>query len=344
MPLHPVVENAVKAGEAMVPGISLRVWATANPAKLTDFHTRAALNSANAAKVQAVLLGYLAYGGRTADIVSPFREIIKDWQETDLRGELAEYFALSRTPATGVILMPSFRHANQMEKTSANQTLVRARQGAMKAFLAASAAQRNAGAERTKWVSWFGAFDDARSRTVADNFKRLSDVLGTKPIRAYYRGSHIKGPSDKPNEPGKAPTTEAFASAFRLAVLPAGYDRNFSHITLGKLFFAHKAKTAGVAPGIQARVAMFGGAVGNLSRPGDPYASDRGADSLAGVLVHELSHHVCNTVDAVLPVGSPNPGGKCYGKNCCAWLAQHRPADAITNADSYEYYFEEYQV
>ena len=169
-----------------------------------------------------------------------------------------------------------------------------------------------------------------------DNLEKLSDVLGTKPIRAYYRGSNIKGPSDKPNELGQAPRTEAFASAFRLDVLPAGYDRNYSHITLGKLFFEHKPGTAGVATGLQARVAMFGGAKSGITRPGETYASDRGADSLAGMLVHELSHHVCNTVDAVLPVGSPNPGGKCYGKNCCIWLAQQQPADAITNADNYE--------
>lgn len=54
MPLHAVTENASKAGEAMVPGISVGTWATANSAKLTDFPTKAALRAANASKAHPI--------------------------------------------------------------------------------------------------------------------------------------------------------------------------------------------------------------------------------------------------------------------------------------------------
>ena len=138
--------------------------------------------------------------------------------------------------------MPSFRHGTSVNRENAKKTLGDASAVMMKAYLSATEGKRGAGDERTKMEEWFGAYSATRFSTVVFNLKTLADVLGTKPIRVYYRGTNIKGPSDKPNEQGVAPKNDAFASAFKFSVLPASYDRTFSHVTLGENFSTLVAK------------------------------------------------------------------------------------------------------
>jgi hypothetical protein len=345
MPFHQTVEDAISEGEKMVKGLKLRAWATANLAKLATFPTKAATGP-KANKVNAVLLGYVAWGRRTvSNTLVTFTNLIKSWSDIELAKELKAYAALSPMPKSGVILMPSFRYANQLEVTNAKSTLASAKQVMMKAYLTATSGARNAGSERTLLENWFGAYDSNRYATVLANLKTLNDVLGARPICVYYRGSRVTGkqPSDKPNDNGSMNKSTAFASAFKRTDLPAVYDSTYAHVTLAEKFFNYKTKNAGVSGKLQARVAMFGGAKANLSRPGKTYASTSGKDSIAGALVHELSHNLCDTDDITLPVGSPSPGNDCYGHTNCTWLKNNRPADAINNADNYEYYFEQFQ-
>jgi len=345
MPFHKTVEDAISEGEKMVTGLKLRAWATANLGKLTTFHTKAA-TGLKANKINAVLLGYLAWGRRTvSNTLVTYANLIKIWSDIELANELKAYAALSPMPKSGVILMPSFRYANQLEVTNAKSTLESAKQVMMKAYLTATSGARNAGSERTLLENWFGAYDKTRYETVLANLKTLNDVLGASPICVYYRGSRVTGkqPSDKPNENDKMNKSTAFASAFRRTDLPGVYDRAYAHVTLAEKFFNYNTQKDGVSSQLQARVAMFGGAKANLSRPGKTYASTSGKDSIAGALVHELSHNLCNTDDITLPVGSPDPGEDCYGHDNCIWLKNNRPADAIKNADNYEYYFEQFQ-
>jgi len=55
-----------------------------------------------------------------------------------------------------------------------------------------------------------------------------------------------------------------------------------------------------------------------------------GWDTKAGTLIHELSHFddICGTRDHA------------YGTNNCRALARNNPAQAVNNADNYEYYCE----
>lgn len=347
MPLSALVEDGITGAEGLVQGTgaAIRTWANANPTNLPGDASLTFLpGQANATAIRGVLLGYLAFGKRDKAVVAAFRDLIKAWPPNDLTAELKAYYDFSKVPAQGVILMPSFRHANSANKENAKSTLAAATKAMMKAYLAATQGRQADGDERAKMAEWFGAFDDARYGTVVTNLKSLTDVLGATPIRVYYRGSNIKGPSDKPNEPGAAPKKEAFASAHRSGVIPASFDRAFAHITLGEKFFNYRADTAGVGAGISAQVAVFGAVNPNLTRPTTAFASTSGTNSTAGVLIHELSHHICDTQDIELPANHPTAAGKkCYGQVKCKWLATNVPADAIRNADSYEYYFEQFQ-
>ena len=53
-----------------------------------------------------------------------------------------------------------------------------------------------------------------------------------------------------------------------------------------------------------------------------------GSDNKMGILTHELSHAIISTDDIV------------YGQRGCRELAKNAPADAINNADNYEYFVE----
>jgi len=349
MPLSAFVENGIRGAEELVPGTgtAIRTWANANLVHLppdADLAIGPPHSPARVKQVCGVLLGYMAFGKRPKAVVVPFRDIIKTWQEAELKAELKAYYEFSTTPKRGVILMPSFHHATTGNKENAKSTLTAASMAMMKAYLAAYNGKQGAGAERTRMKTWFGDFNDANYATVVANLKKLSDVLGTKPICVYYRGSNLKGPSDEAGENTVAPKETAFAAAWTATNMPAELDRTCAHVVLGEKFFNYKGTQAGVGGGIADRVAMFGGAKDGLTRPSrEAYASSTGADSLAGVLVHELSHNICDTDDVELKAPSPNAGEPCYGKTDCKWLAEHVPDDAINNADNYEYYFEEFQ-
>ncbi len=353
MALNPFVEDGIKGAEELGKGAgaAIRTWANANLSKLppnTALTIPAPITDAAVIRrLRGVLLAYQAFGRHPNSVVPTFREIIKTWAAAELTAELKAYYEFSTAPKKGVLLMPSFRHATSGNRENAKSTLTAASVAMMKAYLAAYTGKQGAGPERTRMETWFGAFDGTRYGTVVANLKKLSDVLGSKPICVYYRGTNLKGPSDEAGENKAAPKETAFAAAWRTEDMPADLKRafstTFSHVVLGEKFFNYKGKRTGVASNIAARVAMFGPVRTGLTRPTETYASTTGSDSVAGVLVHELSHNICNTDDVELPSPSPNAGEDCYGQENCKWLAQHVPAGAIKNADTYEYYFEEFQ-
>lgn len=70
-----------------------------------------------------------------------------------------------------------------------------------------------------------------------------------------------------------------------------------------------------------------------------------GSDNQAGVLLHELSHFrdVGGTTDVTRPPGVLPIGEVAYGQQNALWLANNDPADALKNADNFEYFMEEVQ-
>lgn len=288
----------------------VQTWTNTN---VSPAMTTALTTGGLSAAAQAALLIHRVIGGQTDAEMAPRRELIKAWPATDLTGEVNAYIksdADSKTATAGtVVLMPSFRHANSMERTNAKDTVERAIQMLTKAFLACKFAIKSAGTERTNAVTWFGAFDATRFEKVAGNLKKLHDTIATKPIRLYYRGPKVKGPEDKPQKSVAATPLSAFASAFTASDLPGFYDRKFGHVTLGQTFFD-----------------------GTKTTPG-------GKDSFGGVLLHELSHHICDTADEE----RPDNNEETYGHDDCKWLATNYPVLACNNADNLEYYCESFQ-
>lgn len=59
-----------------------------------------------------------------------------------------------------------------------------------------------------------------------------------------------------------------------------------------------------------------------------------GQDSQTGTIIHELSHLIGHTVDAVIPGGAV----VAYGEAACKTLVAANPALAMTNADNYLFY------
>ncbi len=58
--------------------------------------------------------------------------------------------------------------------------------------------------------------------------------------------------------------------------------------------------------------------------------------SVAGVLLHEVSHNAVGTTDHVVS------GQAMYGPNFCSWLARTNPAKTVDNADSYRLFCEQF--
>lgn len=303
----------VTAPLALIPSPTKAVvtsWADVN---VTPAFTTVATTGTVSAALQAVLLVHRAIGAQEDAQMASRKGIVAGWSAQDLAAEKEAYVKAHQgfqiAKAGDVILMPSFRHANSVERNNAKDTVERAIKMLLKAYLAVKFAVKTAGDERTKAQTWFGAFDTTRFQTVAANLKKLHDAIATKPIRLYYRGPKTKGPEDKPRKSDAATPLGAFASAFTASSLPPYYDTKFGHVTLGNLFF-NKTKT-----------------------------TTSSQDSIGGVLLHELSHHICDTDD----VKRPDTHKETYGQDDCKWLATNHPPLAIKNADNYEYYCESFQ-
>lgn len=200
-------------------------------------------------------------------------------------------------------LAPSFSFANTLARNEVPKALKRAKLLVDVAYRKIAVAKRGPGEDRDTYVTWFGAFDQARITTVMNNLKTIYDALWLKPVVLYYRGNNVSGPSDCAAEPGNLAPENFFGAAWKPPA-PATLDQRFTYIFLGKAFF-----TSGVYDN----------------------------DSIGGVIIHELTHAMCGTDDVV------HNGQETYGEALCQQLALDRPDLAIKNADSYEYLCENYQ-
>jgi hypothetical protein len=356
-----VILNAIQAARAadLGAGNYLSNWERSAPALSVK---RAAdwINSAGGnpnALVDAVLLGYGVFGRANGD-AGPLRQAIVNWSALSLATELKHWMAFSvqvdrgSIPGGKPILAPSFRYATTGDVMSVNRCFESASLMVQKAFLAAKKALNGPGAERTLMQQWFGAHDATRFGRVVHNLKTLNDQLFLKQVIVYYRGLRVSGPTDDAADAQLlAQPRDAFAAAWNANSRSIkSYNRNFAHIEVGRKFFSFTGKNAGqdfgvlqgVSPGIANRIqALTGGTATAVTRlPAAPRASVSGTDSLGGVLIHELSHHLCGTADEVMP-GTVNT--KAYGQNKCTTLAAQAPNKAINNADNYEYFCEAFQ-
>jgi hypothetical protein len=202
------------------------------------------------------------------------------------------------TPARGAIYLgQSFEHANSKEREDTTRAFERARLLINSAYLAIARAGSDP-RERAIYETWFGPYDRLRLHRVRQVINDIHGALSGKPVILYYRGDKAQGHSDCAAEPGNITGEDYFGATWRPASMPAVLNKAFSHIFLGKTFFESGAY---------------------------------GQDSIVGVIIHELSHAISDTVDIV------------YGPQLCQQLARERPDDAVKNADCYEYLCEHLQ-
>lgn len=204
-----------------------------------------------------------------------------------------------------VYLGQSFEYANSKERDDTTKAFERARLLINSAYLGLAHATNAHSAERTIYTDWFGAYDANRLREVRRVVNAIHGALFLKPVVLYFRGNKVTGPSDCPAEVADLTPGGYFGAAWKPQNLPNQLDEEYTYIFLGKAFF---------------KSGMYA------------------LDSIAGVIIHELSHSICGTDDVDFE------GAKTYGVKRCKNLATKRPDLAVKNADCYEYLCEAYQT
>lgn len=273
---------------------------------------------------RGVILAYLTIGGGKDAGVSGLKSAIKNENQQKLRQRLQAYVDVALTPVVANLIhraeggfgtfefsAGSWKHASSSHKQEAAEAFSKAAILVNKAMSQGLPLLGNP-VQRARFQMWFGSPDNAANVSkVKANMKKIHDAICKRTIKLYFRGNtKINGePTDLPiAEPwspdGRMHQGDYFGAAWR--VQPGAFDQTKSHMLLGEPFFS---------------------------------ALRHGSDCCAGVIIHELSHSEAQTND------HPNPGpggGECYGHTKCQWIATNRTNLAISNADNYEFYCEEF--
>jgi hypothetical protein len=194
--------------------------------------------------------------------------------------------------------------ANTLEKTDSKRAFDDAVELIQKAW--PNIALLRDGVSRTTYETWFGASDPGRHAKVRKNMDKIHTALTKRPLMLYYRGAGLPGgtPNDEAGRGAPIGPEDFFGAAYPNQ--PLALDARFTHIFVGTAFFESAT--------------LFQN------------------DSMGGVMIHELSHAICQTDDVVYD------GAITYGQRLCKKLAIERPQLAINNADCYEYYCESFQA
>lgn len=266
----------------------------------------AAATDTNRSKLKDALEAWIADKGRdsapgAAD--GKWRESTRNKTGT-VEALHAQLNPLEQAPAPGEIrFAPSFRMASSLGRTDAKRAFTDAVE--LIQLVWPKIAVSPSGAARTTFETWFGTFSAARHAVVRKNIDKIHTALTKRPIMLYYRGNGL--PGNTPNdEAGRATPIgpEAFFGA-AYPQQPPALDQRFTHIFVGQAFFD--------------QTSLFSN------------------DSMGGVMIHELSHAICQTDDVVYK------GAMTYGEVLCQRLANERPDLAVNNADCYEYFCESFQ-
>lgn len=181
-----------------------------------------------------------------------------------------------------------------------------ARQLARRGVIVSSAALRDDPEAVVLMENWFGAKGDGEWWQGAHYIIRQLDSALLGQISLYYRNSDVIGePSDFP---GETRTLRKRDTTGYAETVPGDGDLR---ICLCRDFF-------------------------ETSRTGARVLSTNGYSSAGGVLLHELSHNLCDTEDHRLESGK-----ECYGVADCRLLAEQSPHRAWDNADSIEFFCEQ---
>jgi Lysine-specific metallo-endopeptidase len=196
--------------------------------------------------------------------------------------------------------------AGKLSREDVDYALGEARQIIARAKIKAKAALRGDTDAAAIMTTWFGARGGPRDWWLG--VKTILDVLESNlvnSINVYYRNTETLGqPNDYPGHTGNINAHDI-----------SGYAETYANVRdlnigLCSDFFAkqHGSRTIERA----------------------------GFDSVGGVLIHELSHNLCGTMDHEL-----DDGTDAYGTVDCQTLAVQAPWRAWYNADNIEYFCEQ---
>ncbi|MDI1450053.1 M35 family metallo-endopeptidase [Polyangium sp. 6x1] len=264
------------------------------------------------------LLAERVLGKRTDVQMATCKQIADSLTEAQLRGLVVGWAkSVAATPPGGTVqIAESFNYgpADAARRAEAAVTKAKRILGDMYQGIAAAKADAK---ERTRFERWFGPMEATRYDTVRRNVETMFRDVTTRPLKLYYRGAGVtRKPNDQPgsfyHDPD-LPLTEELGNygCFIPGFPRGGAERDRTHILLGGAFFA------------DCQV---------VSHPTDVFKM-----SAAGVIIHELSHALCATND------EKNAKGQVlYGPPKCLAIAVAAPATAVTNADSYRLFSDEY--
>lgn len=269
---------------------------------------------------RAVLLAYRTIGGGNDAGMAAVKTRTQNFDKQKLRAELE-----SCLPPVGAAMpkvvkaeggfgtfeyAPSFCRANTREHHEGQEAFSKASLLLNKAW-SQGLMRMGDPTSVDRFERWFGPYGGSADPSfvkVRDNLQKIHKALCERTVKLYYRGAKAQGGSDLPiAEPWSVDGLIHPGSFFGAAwpVQPAAFDQTKTHMLLGSAFFD---------------------------------TLRHGADSTAGVIIHELSHAICQTKDEI----HPGTGQTCYGHVVCQDIAQNHVALAINNADNYEFFCEEF--
>jgi hypothetical protein len=234
------------------------------------------------------------------------------------------------------VLGPSFyRFANSEEQRVGRLAIGAAQQMLLKAVISIKSVRSGSTSEANKKFSdYFGPFDLTRFAKVRKNIEKIHAVLTRKPVLLYYRGTRVGGIDDSGDFSGAASSTGSVAETWT--------DSQISNVNSNLHVYKTDAKCSSVSHVWLGTAAFEKGASGPSSTSGKRAVV--GEMSIAGTILHELSHLICSTADEADPVCNGWTGNKCYGSANVKTLATTDQTKACNNADSYRYYFEQFQA
>lgn len=273
---------------------------------------------------RGVLLASMTLGGGNPAGIGTLKSAIKNEGQTQLRLRLQTYVNAAMTPVapnhvhraeggfgTFEFSQGSWQYANTKARNEAAEAFSKA------ATLVSRAQAQGIGrlgdpVQKARFERWFGSTtDQARVDTVRRTLDRIGAAICNRTVKLYFRGNAKveRQPTDLPIAEPESPDGlmhegDFFGAAW--PVQPPAFDQTKTHMLLGSAFFD---------------------------------AVRHGTDSCAGVIIHELSHSEARTFDHPYP---GRGGGVSYGTTKCQWLAKNHPDLAVTNADNFEFYCEEF--
>lgn len=295
---------------------------------------------------QAAMLAHLLLGMKVPANISNLKSVVKNWSIDESEKEIAAVYKsyaeriaeISKSKKGSyfgsVVLGPSFyRYATSEEQRVARLAIAASQQMALKAVIAVATVRANATTEvRQRYEAHFGPYDALRYAKVRKNIDKIYTAITTKPVFLYFRGGAVKGIDDSADNAGLAASTTSVAETWtdtQLTNIPSLHS------------YKNEAKCAAVTHIWMGAAAFRSGASGPKSTGGKRGVT--GSMSIAGTILHEISHYACATADESHAVCHWGTSDKCYGDANVGALAVADQVKACNNADSYRYYFEAFQ-